>query len=191
MAQEAKLALQNLLGHSFYIQLGQQSQDKYGRTLAYAYDKNGLSIEYQMLQQGLGFLVAYPPNLELLNCLQAAQSKAKQQHLGVWNENHYQATSSKHVGKHNAGFTRIKGKLIKIQYSRTAWWLQLEGDVVLKIDIHDSNYFNRRQLDVLKNTSVTVNGWMINRSSSLKKTTYSPFVLLLKHPAQFEINTQK
>ena len=186
LAEEAKQTLKRLLDEGFYIAMGQQTHDRFGRILAYAYDKTGYSVEAQLLQLGLGFLVAYPPNLAHLSCHQASQALAKQDKRGVWGHHYYQTYSSTELTTNNTGFARINGTLTRIDYGQSSWWLQLDGKVVLKIAKRDQSYFSKAQLNALKSSNVTLNGWMIDRSASLKNKKHSPFVLLLKHPTQFE-----
>src|SRR3546814_12589758 len=45
--------------------LGQERHDRYGRTLAHAYDAQGRNLEAVLLADGLGFMVAVAPNTQI------------------------------------------------------------------------------------------------------------------------------
>ena len=186
LALEAKQALKALLGEGFYLSTAEQAHDRYGRTLAYTYDKNGYRVEAKLLQKGLGFLVAFGPNLKQLDCLQASQAQAKQYQRGIWQHAYYRPVSSNKLSHRHAGFIRLSGKLISITYSQTSWWLNLEGEAVLRVKTDDQVYFNKASLNALKGSNITVNGWLVDRTSTMKNKKYAPFMLLLKHPSQIE-----
>lgn len=185
-ALEAKSALKALLAQGFFLQVAQQTHDRYGRTLAYAYDKNGRNIEAQLIQKGLGFAIAYPPNIQNLSCLLASQSRARLEKRGVWKDEYYTPVSSKQLESHHAGFIRLTGKLMNITYTKKSWWLQLDGNAVLQIRKDEQRYFNKKHLDALKRRKITVNGWLVDRSLSRSKNQHSPFMLYLKHPSHIE-----
>jgi endonuclease YncB( thermonuclease family) len=55
---------------------GKESKDHFGRTLAHVYSADGANLEAQMLAEGLGFQVAVAPNVDLVDCQQAAEHSA-------------------------------------------------------------------------------------------------------------------
>ena len=65
---------------------GKESKDHYGRTLAHVYSAHGANLEAQMLAEGLGFQVAVAPNVDLVDCQQAAERSARQAGLGLWRQ---------------------------------------------------------------------------------------------------------
>ena len=66
------------------LSVGEQSQDRYGRMLANLYDRNGVSLEEQMVAEGLAYHVVVAPNVALADCLAQAESYARRQSIGLW-----------------------------------------------------------------------------------------------------------
>ncbi|WP_413770529.1 thermonuclease family protein, partial [Vibrio vulnificus] len=79
---------------------------RYGRTLAHVYGADGTNLEAQLLAEGLGFQVAVAPNVDLVNCQQAAERIARQARLGVWRQSPVLQTAQINA----AGFVLLSGR---------------------------------------------------------------------------------
>ncbi len=190
LAKEAKQRLSQILnGRAVFLRTVEQSKDRYGRLLGHLFLANGQSVEALLLQEGFGFLVAIPPNIEMTDCLVAARDIAKDLKLGVWAQSEYQVKSSKYVAAEHAGFTRISGKLQDFKQAKEFWWLQLQGSVVLRIKKQHQTYFDKAEIVAMLGQEVVVSGWMVDRDQDGKRTnkTYARFMLLLTHPAHIEL----
>lgn len=59
------------------LQPGAQARDRYGRTLAHAYDGRGRNWEAQLLAEGLGYQVAMAPNVALAVCRRPSATRGR------------------------------------------------------------------------------------------------------------------
>ena len=189
LSGEAKEFLQQLLAdQKLYLQMGQEEKDRYGRLLGHLYLENGDSVEQLILERGLGFLVAIPPNLELLPCLQLARDEARKSKKGVWSKQDYHEISSQKVSSSHAGFARVKGKVVSVTEGDKGWWIQMDGKVVLRIVEKHLSAFDLEKLRALQGNTVIASGWMVDRSNSkVVEEGYSPFMLVLTHPVHVEL----
>ncbi|NUT73784.1 thermonuclease family protein [Pseudomonas sp. C1C7] len=163
---------------------GKESKDHYGRTLAHAYGADGANLEAQMLAEGLGFLVAVPPNVDLVACQQAAERSARQAGLGVWR----QSPVLKADQIDRAGFAVLSGRVSKVQRNRGGIWLELQGSVVLRVAPNVLNRFDANALQKLEGRQIEARGWVLDRSrrGGLKEGQ-ARWMLPLTDPAMFEV----
>lgn len=189
LAREAQEYLSSLVSsRKLYLRKGEQQQDRYGRTLGHLYLPDGRNIESEMLRQGYGFLVAIPPNVALVACQQVARDQARGKQAGVWAEPAFRAVDGRKVTGDDVGFVQVTGKLLSVEQHDNAWWLQLEGLVVLHIAKKDQPWFSFDKLKALQERKVTASGWMVDRSKGVTvKKGFSPFMLLLTHPVNLEV----
>ena len=186
LAQEAKAMLQRLTANGIFWYPGEQAQDRYDRQLGYAYNRQGQSLSGLLLQQGLGFSVAVPPNLANLDCQLAAQQQAKEAGLGVWSEAYFAVKQARKLGPKDAGFQRLIGRVTNIRHSKQAIWLQLDGDIVIKIARNDLAALQPLQPTKLLNRQLIIQGWISDRSDWAKARGFSSLRLDLKHASQIE-----
>lgn len=153
LAEAAKDQLQVLLNkRPIRLLVGQDSHDHYGRVLGHLFDAEGNSIIASLLQQGAGFQVAIVPNLRYVDCYQQAQRQAREQKLGVWGHAFYEAipaTSDDLKG----GYARIKGRLESVVLTKKAVFVELEGQVSLKIERSAVPYIDDALFDRLVSIS--------------------------------------
>ena len=185
-AEAAKNTLSGLVsGKTLYWASGVQEKDRYGRFLGHLFLSNGRNIEAALLEQGMGFLVVIPPNHMFAECQAKARDAAKSAKLGVWAKGAYETVEVALI--ENGGFQWIQGKLLSISVSKGAWWLQLEGPVVLKIAQKHQYVFQLEALKRLVGQSITVSGWVVDRAKNKAVSNgYSRYMLLLTHPRHLE-----
>lgn len=183
-ALAAKQYVQSRLSQMTRLQSGTQQRDRYGRLLAHIYLNDGLSLEEQLLERGLGYYLAIPPNLFLRECLKAAESRARTHRLGLWRNGSW----PQHVAElkpHSAGFVILQGKISKISRTKKAWYLELNDRVALKVSADVLALFDDAQMTKMRlKGKVEVRGWMIDRSarSSVTKKGYKPLFISVSHP---------
>lgn len=68
------------------IELDVQHRDKYGRILAYLWDKNGNMINYMMIRNGYAMVYTIPPNVKYVELFVEAQRLARQEKKGIWSK---------------------------------------------------------------------------------------------------------
>lgn len=134
LAQQARQQLVNLLKQKpIYMKVGEQETDHYGRILGHLYDVHGVNITAELLQQGAGFQVAIPPNLSHAECYSHAEDLARQNGAGVWAHPYYKAVPSD-SDQLKAGYARVVGRVESVSLSKKAVWVELEGNITLKLE---------------------------------------------------------
>lgn len=185
-AVQAKRRLQALVeasGGKVGVQPGKQGKDHYGRTLAHLYDRSGHNLEAQLLSEGLGFMVAFAPNTQLVGCQVQAERKARQQRLGLWR---YEQV--KQAGQlRRSGFALIAGRITDVQRNRGGLWLEMDGNRVLRVAPELLAVFDERALSRLKGRRVEARGWVIDRQArGESRSGQARWLLPLTHPAMLE-----
>lgn len=85
--RKAKDHLKKLIEESDWqvkVELDIQHRDKYGRTLAYLWDKQGRMINYMMVRDGFALIYTIPPNVKYVEWFIEAQKLARQEKKGIW-----------------------------------------------------------------------------------------------------------
>ncbi len=163
---------------------GKESKDHYGRTLAHVYGADGANLEAQMLAEGLGFLVAVAPNVDLVDCQQAAEHSARQAGLGVWR----QSPVLKAEQINTSGFAVLSGRVSKVQRNRGGVWIELQDSVVLRVAPNLLGQFDVALLERLKGRQIEARGWVLDRSrrGGLKEGQ-ARWLLPLTDPAMLQV----
>ena len=139
---------------------GEDDQDNYGRTLAHVYDRQGRNLEEQLIAEGLGFLVAVAPNVDLVQCQQAAERQARQAGLGIWKKS--PVTRAEQIDA--AGFALVRGRVDSVQRNRGGIWIEMQGAVVLHIAPDLQRNFDASMLKRLEGRTIEARGWVVDRS---------------------------
>lgn len=164
--------------------LGQESKDRYGRTLAHVYGANGANLEAQLLAEGLGFQVAIAPNVDLVGCQQAAERSARQAGLGLWR----QSPVLKADQITAPGFAVLSGRVSNVQRNRGGLWVELQDSVVLRIAPNVLGQFDVSMLEQLKGQQVEARGWVLDRSRRGElKSAQARWLLPLTDPAMLQL----
>lgn len=83
--QMAKKHLMALIGRSSVkIETDIVKRDRYGRLLAYVWTADGRFVNLEMLRDGYAVIYTFPPNVNHLDELRAAQAEAKGKKTGIW-----------------------------------------------------------------------------------------------------------
>ncbi|AXI59345.1 nuclease [Pseudomonas kribbensis] len=142
------------------LRLGAQEKDHYGRTLAHLYSVSGASLEAQMLAEGLGFQVAVAPNVDLVDCQQAAERSARQAGLGLWKRS--PVLKAEQIER--SGFAIVSGRVSKVQRNRGGIWIELQDKLVLRVAPNLLERFAGSSLQGLKGKQIEARGWVVDRS---------------------------
>lgn len=162
-ADAARKRLQALVAASdgaVALQPGKQRQDHYGRLLAHAYDVRGQNLEAQLLGEGLGFLVAVAPNLELVDCQRAAEQAARRAGLGVWRQPPLRTPAQ----ISESGFALVQARIEEVARNRGGLWLETDGPLVLHVAPKFVANFDAAALQRLAGRRVEARGWIIDLS---------------------------
>ncbi|KAB5620445.1 thermonuclease family protein [Pseudomonas putida] len=139
---------------------GVEPRDKYGRTLAHLYGRNGDNLEAQLLSEGLAYRVAVAPNVRLVGCQQQAEQAARTGRLGLWRQSPVIAAGR----LRQSGFAVIGGRVSAIDHNRGGVWLELDEAVVLQVPARLQRAFPDGFFDNLKGRQVEARGWVLDRS---------------------------
>lgn len=180
-AREATAALENLLArhdHQVAIRYGTERQDHYGRWLAHLYLPDQSSVTAHLLRLGLATHLTVPPNTYARDCYDGAEAQAMASNSGIWRLPEYQIIAATELDSDAEGFRRVQGKIVRVGYSRSAVWLNLEGDVALRIERTDTVNFPNRDFSELQGQRVVARGWLYERNGELR--------MQIRHPAALE-----
>ena len=105
---EAGDALRKLIaGQTVRLTFDIEKKDRYGRTLAQVYLRNGTWINKEMLELGMAHVYTFPPNLKHATELHAAERIARVQSLGIWTSNRFKVLDAKQVLNTHIGQYRL------------------------------------------------------------------------------------
>lgn len=85
--RKAKKHLKKLISESdgsVYLEYDLDRRDKYGRLLAYLWDKKGRMINEKMIEDGYAAVFIVPPNVKYVKRFMEAQQTARQKMSGMW-----------------------------------------------------------------------------------------------------------
>ncbi len=185
-ADAARKRLQALVDASdgrVNLLVGTQERDHYGRTLAHVFGAGGNSFEAQLLGEGLGYLVAVAPNVDLVPCQQQAERVAREGRLGVWRKSPVIAAER----LSQSGFALISGRVTAIERNRGGIWLELGNNAVLHVPPKMQRSFPPATFDGLEGREVVARGWVIDRSRrGGLKVGQARWMLPLTAPAMLE-----
>ncbi len=179
--EEAKQWLKRKLdGAKVKLQYDAGRKDKYGRTLAHLFTKDGEHINLQLLREGLAMLVLHPPNLKYAGKLIAAEKQAESEGLGVWGMKAYAAKKvSDYDHAMHKGWQRITGRVSKIKRARKYDYLQLSSHFSLKIAKDAQKLFPG--LNSYMGKTVEARGWVNKNKQNYSLFIRHPSAILIKH----------
>lgn len=180
-AAEATRHLEKLVatsGRRVRLQPGEQPRDRYGRTLAHAFGRDGRSWAAEQLRAGFGMTIAVAPNTAGLDCLLDAERRARDARRGVWRHDPVQPVRSLRAG----GFAILEGRVSAIERNRGGLWLTLEDRLAVRIAPPVLAAFGERRLRGLEGRRVEVRGWVSERRSAARDGNRPRWSLTLAHP---------
>jgi endonuclease YncB( thermonuclease family) len=175
-AREARLALRELLqrkDNQVQLEYGREPQDRYQRQLAHVFAGEH-NVNAWLLQQGLGYYIAVPPNLARLDCYHRAESQARKQKLGLWR--HATPRDSRDLAMQDRGFMWVSGRVLSVKRGRRASYLNLPGHLSLRIP-HSSNRYFSGGLDSYQDKLLLARGWVYAAGQRLHMNVHHPQVL--------------
>lgn len=163
------------------LQYGTDSHDKYQRLLAHAADLHGNSLNATMLKHGLAVAFTTPPNDRLSTCYHRLDRAADADNRGFWRIAKYRPVNSSNILNVETGFRRIRAHIDRVKHNRKGLWLYA-GALGIHIRNKDLKYFQPSKLKSLRNTTITVRGWLRKDRFKPNKKRYLP----LRHPSAIE-----
>jgi endonuclease YncB( thermonuclease family) len=165
-ALQAKHLLETLVersGGSIRVCQDAEARDRYSRQLAHLYDRDGKSINRELLLQGAGYQIAVPPNLRNHGCYNDAEKKARKDRKGVWRRPIEDASE---LSGNETGFHLLTGYVTRVGQSRSGVWLNLDGGLALRITWGDWERFGIDDPQSLRYAPLEVRGWIYRRDGN-------------------------
>ena len=180
-ADQARDYLSRLLHTNRDIKLvyDKEHNDKYGRTLAHLFLKDGINIQALLLKRGLATPLNIPPNLAHLDCYEKSSEFAQSQQIGLWALKQYKPVPVESITINDLGYRIITGNVLRIGESKSATWINLARNLALRITKQDLPYFPDDILKDLVGQDVVARGWLYY--------TNGEYRMQIRHPVDLEI----
>ena len=164
------------------LEYDQEKQDRYGRTLAYLFNEQGLNINLELVRSGLATVSIFPPNLKYTDALLTAQDEAEQAGLGLWALADYAPLAHTALNETNFhGWKRISGQILTLKQQGKSQYLAFSKQLVLQIENRYLDLFPALASYVGKN--IEARGWLYK--------TKTRYVLPIKHPGDIKLIESK
>tara|TARA_R110000822_G_scaffold159476_26_gene299581 strand:- start:9090 stop:10049 length:960 start_codon:yes stop_codon:yes gene_type:complete len=151
--------------------LDAQTKDHYGRWLGHLYNEAGENLEQYLLQQGLAYHVAIPPNLTLAKCLSKAEQRGRDAQLGVWND----SIPPVPAGQLNqGGFQRVQGRVTRVQTAKH-WRLVLDNNITVILYSEHQHRFTKMWFEHLQGQYIEVQGWVYRSKGHWRIKLETPY----------------
>ncbi len=172
--EDAKTWLTNKLQHTkVRLEFDFEKTDKYGRTLAHLFSEKKEHINLSLVKAGLATISIYPPNLLYANELLAAEKKAEQDKLGIWQRPEYATIPVDNLtGAGHPGWSRLVGKVAAIRNTPKSIYLVFSSQFEARIERKWQSLFP--DVNSYFGKTVELRGWL---NSSRRH-----FSLLIRHP---------
>lgn len=182
---QARDALQSLLNRSsrrVQLAYGQQSQDRYGRTLAHVFLPDGTNLQAELIARGHAIAFTTPPNDRMSDCYRTQEQGARQQQLGIWQLPQYRIRYTQQTLDKLDGFHRLQGQVTEVTQSKSRIRLRLGPQIEVNIYKNDWGNFSLHQLLNLQGKTVRVRGWVKPVKPRNKTADTAPrYRLTLRH----------
>ena len=183
----AKKQLQNIINKSdnrIKIVFGKDKHARYKRLLTHVFTINNENITETLIKNGMGFTIAIPPNIQLLNCYQNAEQFAQKNQRGIWNHQYSKAINVSSLNKSTRGFQQISGTVDRIGESRSSFWLNLNSKSGIKFALRilkkDISYFKQLHPRDLLGQQLITRGWIYKVNGEQRMTIHHPAALQIQ-----------
>lgn len=159
------------------LRFDQERTDRYGRLLAHAFSSNGHSLTEQLLSEGKGIQLVVPPNSWQASCYREAAQTARQQRIGIWALPEYQPVTVAQLNPRSSGFQIVRGRVSHLSNSASAIWINLVGNLALRIERVDLDNFQGTDLAGLVGSEIEAQGWIYTHEGQLRMPLRHPYAL--------------
>ncbi len=170
-------------GNRAQLSYGETRKDRYGRMLANLWSPEGENLSAELLREGLGWMIAIPPNIRFLACYRDAEQSARKTGTGVWKHPAYKVKQSRELGLRSTGFQRVQGRILRVNHGGGATWINLEGRFAIRIPDADIKYFPDRPQNNWVGRILEVHGWAFKARGELRVTVHHPAMLNFVDPS--------
>ena len=186
--QTAKKQLQQIIkknNNQIKVVFGKDKRDRYKRFLAHIFTMDKENITATLIKEGMGFTIAIPPNIQLLDCYQNAERNAQKHQRGIWGHNYSHAIDVASLKKSARGFHRVSGTVDRIGESRSSYWLNLNSKsgakFALRILKKDLSSFTHLHPKKLLNRQLIARGWIYEVKGEQRMTIHHPASLQIQN----------
>jgi len=125
--KEAKLALQKLIaGKQVRLSFDKEKQDRYKRTLAHVYLRDGLWVNAELVRLGLAHVYTFVPNISAAKKLIRVEKQAIRQALGMWTNKRWSVLKPERLKTKMLGqFRLVEGEVSKVD--KKGWKFYLDN----------------------------------------------------------------
>ncbi len=185
-AAQAKRRLSAIVKHADLRFLpGQKTTDHYQRTLGYLFAHDRLVSEL-LVEEGLAFWIAIPPNTRYLDCLMAAEKRAKEAQRGLWSLRGT-VRKVKSLRHSEAGFRLLTGRVSKVKPVRSGTLVEVDDTLAIMIGRGAEKLFTGANWQQrLSGQRIEIRGW-IKPKANKAPAFYKPWSMRLTHPAQIRV----
>ena len=143
-AKQAKRRLtQLILGKSVRLSLDREKRDKYGRTLAQVYLRDGRWINQILVAEGLAHVYTFAPNFHWADALLRAEKTARTDMRGLWKSSRFRVLNASAVSTRNIGqFRLLRGYVDAVQ----AWRFRLDKKLTISVPRKSRQWFTPADL---------------------------------------------
>jgi len=176
VAKQALTAL--ILGQQVHLRFDQEKKDKYGRTLAQVWMRDGLWVNAWLLNHGYAHLYNFEPNTRWAAALAKEEDKAREQKLQIWKTARFSLLQAAQVSPKNIGQFRVVEGVVQGNLDKKGWAFSM-GKLRISIPRVYRQYF-RHAPELKKYVRIIVHGRIrISRKGSFFLALHSPYDLEL------------
>lgn len=123
--KKAKQALKHLIdGKQVRLSFDKEKKDRYGRTLAHIYTRDGLWVNAELVRLGLAHVYTFAPNIKFANRLTAIEQQAIRNNTGMWSHKRWQVVAEDKLATNLLGqFRLVQGQVTKLD--KRGWGFNL------------------------------------------------------------------
>jgi len=177
LAIKARDRLRQLLfqqGNKALLVYGKQIMDRHSRYMVHLWLPSGENLTAELLREGLGWVIAIPPNIGFLDCYLGSENTARSASRGVWNHPDYVAVNSSTLKLRDTGFMRVKGRIIRVNRGGDSTWINLTGRFAIRIPNSDLKWFNDPPGQSWLGRNIEVLGWLYSKKGELRVNIQHP-----------------
>lgn len=175
-----KFVTDRVVGKTVTLKLERERRDRYGRLLAHVFLQDGTNLQEQILAQGLGSVVAIPPNIGLVDIYQIAEHAARRSKLGIWNHRYYRPVTPQQLGGDAQGHHFVTGTVDRIGRSRRNFYLDLGPRFSVVIPHKDWRQYWGGDINRVLGAKVVARGWIFTQRKGTR--------VRVRHPAMLELS---
>ncbi|MDQ6954165.1 MAG: thermonuclease family protein [Mariprofundaceae bacterium] len=124
--KQAKVALTKLiLGKQVRLRFDKEKKDRYKRTLAQVWMRDGLWVNGWLMRQGYAHVYTFEPNSRWAKKLLQEERIARAEKLGIWGTARFQLMNSRHISNKSIGQFRVVQGVVGQRADKKGWGFKL------------------------------------------------------------------